>query len=125
LELVVRYFGAQVDRVTPAHVNGADTGTVLSVERVFAVIDESARLLPPHLLAGLPELKFEYRTRGKQREAYMQYAAWAVVRRMAPHVATTPDDKHNVPVMVKDALKIEIAPPSPSPSPKATMEQLL
>jgi len=118
LEKVVRYFGVQVDRVTPAHVNGADTGTVLSVERVFAVIDESARLLPPDLLSGLPALKFEYRTRGKQREAYMQHAAWAVVRRIAPHVAATPDNADNTPVTVKDALKI------PPPSPRATAEHI-
>lgn len=86
LARVVRYFGAIVDPTTPTV--GTETGHVLSVEHVFAVIDESARLMPPELLSGLPLLRFEYHNSGsEERREFMATTAWDVVSRLSPQTA--------------------------------------
>lgn len=102
LERVVRYFGTQVDRAQPQPASD-HSAAVLSVERVFAVIDDTARLLPQQLLAGLPQLRFEYRTAKNDRLTFLYFAVWDIVRRFAPYVARPPTTP---PSTVTDALHI-------------------
>ena len=86
LARVVRYFGAIVDPTTPTV--GSESGHVLSVEHVFAVIDESARLMPPELLSGLPLLRFEYHnSSGEHRREFLATTAWDIVSRLSPLTA--------------------------------------
>lgn len=103
LERLVRYFGAHVDRIQPAAT--ADYPPLsLSVERVFAVIDDTARVLPKQIFAGLPALRFEYRTvHSHRRLTFLRYTVWHIVRRFAPHVAH-PD--HLPPSNIADALYV-------------------
>lgn len=93
LEAVVRYFGKQVDRAQPdLSLAPGDAGAVLSVERVFAVIDETARLLPRDFLSGLPPLRWKLEPIAEESERFYEPVTWNIVRRFVPGAALPDED---------------------------------